>query len=212
MASLLLVDFENRHRLDISGLDESFDVVVFVGAGQKSPPLGQGPPRKPIRPKITFHRILGFGKNALDFHIAFHLGRVYETTRHTACYILSGDKGCDPLLLHLNSSGLSCRRINDIRELEPPAVVCQLCSSNALLEYNDGLWCPTCGRFVVDPHPRHTRHIRSRPLGYNWTSEPSHKLICAYCNQPQDMSDGIYDDGEWMCGSCVAGYASEYGA
>ena len=26
-------------------------------------------------------------------------------------------------------------------------------------------------------------------------------------NQQKDMSTGIYDDGEWMCGDCVSGYA-----
>jgi hypothetical protein len=30
---------------------------------------------------------------------------------------------------------------------------------------------------------------------------------CGWCNQQKDMSTVIYDDGEWMCGDCVAGYA-----
>lgn len=29
---------------------------------------------------------------------------------------------------------------------------------------------------------------------------------CSSCNQKTDMTGGIYDDGEWMCGGCIAGY------
>jgi hypothetical protein len=34
-----------------------------------------------------------------------------------------------------------------------------LCGSSALVAHDDGLWCSNCGRFVVDPDPRHTAHI-----------------------------------------------------
>ena len=32
--------------------------------------------------------------------------------------------------------------------------------------------------------------------------------VCGWCHQQKDMSTGIYDDGEWMCGDCVSGYAT----
>ena len=37
-------------------------------------------------------------------------------------------------------------------------------------------------------------HQRSLPVG-------------GWCYQQKDMFTGIYDDGEWMCGDCVSGYA-----
>ena len=30
--------------------------------------------------------------------------------------------------------------------------------------------------------------------------------FCSSCHQKADMAGGIYDDGEWMCGDCIAGY------
>jgi hypothetical protein len=30
--------------------------------------------------------------------------------------------------------------------------------------------------------------------------------FCSCCHQRKDMCDGIFDDGEWMCGVCVARY------
>lgn len=212
MDSLLLVDFENVHRLDTSGLDAAYRIVVFVGASQRPPTLGREPARRPSRPEIQFQSIQGFGKNALDFHIAFHLGRVFETARGTSCYVLSRDKGFDPLIRHLNGSGLSCRRIESVYELEPVVRACARCGNKALLDHNGGLWCALCGAFVVDPDPAHTAHILPRVSDGAARMRHSSALVCAYCNQQEDMGDGIYDDGEWMCGGCVAGYAREYSA
>lgn len=208
MKKLLLVDLENVHRLDTSGLDATFTVVVFVGAGQQAPKLGKLPPRKSTRPTVHYLGIDGYGRNALDFHIAFHLGRVYETARETPCFVLSKDKGFDPLIRHLNRSGLTCSRIDSIYELEPPVPSCTRCGNLSLLSHNDGLWCQLCGEFVVDPDPRHTAHLSTRRES-GWESMGSRRThVCGYCNRQEDMGDGIYDDGEWMCGQCIAGYAS----
>jgi hypothetical protein len=32
-------------------------------------------------------------------------------------------------------------------------------------------------------------------------------LECGWCHQKVEMGDGIYDDGEWMCGGCIARHA-----
>lgn len=58
--------------------------------------------------------------NALDFHIAFQLGRTFETAPETECIVLSQDKGYDPLLVHLNKKGLACRRILRLEALGEP--------------------------------------------------------------------------------------------
>jgi len=57
--------------------------------------------------------------NALDFHIACHLGRVLEKSPQVHCTVLSKDKGFDPLLRQLNKIGLKCQRINSLLELDP---------------------------------------------------------------------------------------------
>lgn len=32
---------------------------------------------------------------------------------------------------------------------------------------------------------------------------------CGWRQQRMDMGDGIYDDGEWMCGACVSSHIVE---
>ena len=133
---LLLVDLENKHKVDLSPLDESFRAIIFVGANQSPPKAAKKPATAHRFSRVDFLKISGAGKNALDFHIAFELGRTIETAPDTECFVLSGDKGFDPLLNHLNASGMSCRRVENIAELVPATVVplvahYQLCARSA---------------------------------------------------------------------------------
>lgn len=116
---LLLVDFENVQQLDLSRLDEHFRVLIFVGSVQKSIPIELVTSAQRLGERVEWQRVEGNGSNALDFHIACHLGRMLEKSPTTHCIVLSKDKGFDPLLKHLNKTGLKCKRINSLLELEP---------------------------------------------------------------------------------------------
>jgi hypothetical protein len=115
---LLLVDFENVQPTDLSGLDDDFNVVIFVGVSQKNVPLSLVTSAQKLGSRVEWQRVSGEGRNALDFFIACHLGRVLERAPGTECVVLSRDKGFDPLLRQLNANGLACRRITSRAELE----------------------------------------------------------------------------------------------
>jgi hypothetical protein len=116
---LLLVDFENVHQVDFARLDEGFEVVIFVGASQKSVPIELVANAQKLGSRIEWQRVDANGSNALDFFIACQLGRVLERSPQTHCIVLSKDKGFDPLLRHLNKVGLKCKRLNSLLELDP---------------------------------------------------------------------------------------------
>jgi len=116
---LLLVDFENVQQLDLSRLDDSFQIIVFVGANQKNIPIELVTSAQRFGERIKWQKVDGSGSNALDFFIAYQLGRVFETSPQLYCIVLSKDKGFDPLLQYLKKNGLTCRRINSLMELEP---------------------------------------------------------------------------------------------
>jgi hypothetical protein len=145
------VDYENVPRIDLSVLDESYTAVVFVGAGQNPPRASRNPTTVHRFRRVDFHKIAGSGKNALDFHIAFQLGRTFETSRDTVCIVVSRDKGFDPLLLHLNNNGLQCRRTEHFAELAPGTeadsgtIVCVRCKASRTIELHGGRWCINCG-------------------------------------------------------------------
>ncbi len=228
---LLLVDLENVHKIDLSLLDETYRAIIFVGAKQNPPRAATKKTTAHRFERVDFQKIEGTGKNALDFHIAFQLGRTIEAAPETECIVLSADKGFDSLLSHLNKSGLRCRRVNTMDELLPKAemlepaaedeapdpdrTVCPRCHKVSTIEHHGGRWCSNCGSFAVRPDPSRlpsatmgdTDKFRS-PLMERVEEESYRRSLpaCGWCNQQKDMSTGIYDDGEWMCGDCVAGY------
>lgn len=225
---LLLVDYENKQKVDLSSLDDSFRAIIFVGANQNPPKASRKPATAHRFSRVDFLKISGAGKNALDFHIAFELGRTFETAPDTQCFVLSGDKGFDPLLNHLNNCGMSCRRIESIAELGSvlgavPArvseAVCPLCKKASTVPHHGGHWCSNCGRFAVPADPKllpsrqpefqASQRWQPRPFSELLRAEQAHSdlPVCGWCHQRQDMTGGIYDNGEWMCGNCIASYA-----
>ena len=121
MEKLLLVDFENVQRFDLARLDNDVRIVIYVGASQKSVPIELVKRLQDLGGRVEWQKVEGNGSNALDFFIACHLGRVLERSPQIQCIVLSNDKGFDPLLRHLDRSGLKCRRINRIADLDPKA-------------------------------------------------------------------------------------------
>lgn len=120
-SKLLLVDYENVQQVRLAMLDEGYRVVVFVGASQRNIPLELVTDAQRLGSRVEWQKVAGEGRNALDFFIACHLGRVMERAPGTECIVLSKDKGFDPLLRQLNAAGLVCRRINSLQELRPAA-------------------------------------------------------------------------------------------
>lgn len=215
---LLLVDYENKHKVDLSPLDANFRAIIFVGANQHAPKASTKRDTGHKFSRVDFLKISGAGKNALDFHIAFELGRTFESAPATQCFVLSGDKGFDPLLRHLNAHGMDCRRVESVSELLTPSTTpaenpvlspCPHCKKASSIEHHGGRWCTNCGRFASPPDPA---LLPSNQRGYQEPDSQrqqsqAFRSMCGWCRQKTDMSGGIYDDGEWMCGGCITRYA-----
>ncbi len=220
---LVLVDYENIGKIDLSQLDVSYRAIIFVGARQNTPKDSRRPSTAHRFTRVDFHKIEGVGKNALDFHIAFQLGRTFETAPDTECIVLSKDKGFDPLLAYLNKNGLVCRRISALDELQPQAapelsvpvgspegVMCKRCGKASCVEHLGGQWCSDCGHFASPPDPG---LMPSQQPKYREKKKDTYAYeplmgTCGWCHQRTDMSGGIYDDGEWMCPACVSSYTN----
>lgn len=218
---LLLVDFENVQKVDLSLLDESYSAIIFVGAKQNIPKAARMPATAHRFQRVDFQKIEGTGKNALDFHIAYQLGRTFETAPESECFVLSRDKGFDPLLAHINKSGLKCRRISAIEELTisvanataATTVICSHCHRSSTIDHYGGKWCTNCGCFASKPDP--TQLPSNQPnasIARRSFDSPAKATFaitaeCGWCSYRGDMDGGIFDDGEWMCCACISRYA-----
>lgn len=107
---VVLVDFENVQKLDLARLPAHARIRIFVGAQQAKLPTALVLQAQALGLAIEWIRIDGNGPNALDFHIACHLGEGLARTPQAEFVIVSRDTGFDPLLRHLKVRGLHCRR------------------------------------------------------------------------------------------------------
>lgn len=62
-------------------------------------------------------KIGGNGPNALDFHIAFYIGRLAEKDPDAYFHIVSKDSGFDPLIKHLKERNIFAQREKDLAEI-----------------------------------------------------------------------------------------------
>jgi hypothetical protein len=116
---VVLVDFENVQKLDLARLLAQARTKIFVDQTQSKLPTALVQQAQALGSRLTWVAIDGNGRNALDFHIACHLGEGICKSPQAEFVILSNDKGFDPLVRHLVARGFKCRR--DGQALPAPA-------------------------------------------------------------------------------------------
>jgi len=112
----LLVDLENVMPGFISGLLENQIVLIFTGSKQDKIGRDLVVSTQPFGKQIQWIIISGNGKNAADFHIAYYIGSLSAKKDGSSFTILSKDTGFDPLLKHLVSQGIKCKRIDNLKQ------------------------------------------------------------------------------------------------
>ena len=112
---LVFVDFENVQPKDIVSLDGGqYQIKVFLGAHQAKIPLAMARALQALGTQAEYIQINGSGNNAVDFHIAYYIGRLAATMPGARFHIISRDTGFDPLLKHLVEQGVSCQRVTSL--------------------------------------------------------------------------------------------------
>lgn len=117
----VLIDYESIQPEQLAPLDaDHFRVTVFVGATQARLPFELAAAMQRLGSRAEYVKISGTGPNALDFHIAFYIGRLSAADPSTFFHVVSKDTGFDPLIQHLKSLKIFATRVADI--LDIPAV------------------------------------------------------------------------------------------
>lgn len=100
---VFLIDFENVQPDVLPALAlEDVLVLVFVGAQQSRLPFALVEAMQKLGNKAQYVKVSQSGKDALDMHIAFHLGRLCSEMPDAYFHIIAKDRDYDPLLLHIN--------------------------------------------------------------------------------------------------------------
>ncbi len=116
----VLIDFENVQPKNLELLTtHPFKVFVFVGASQTKVSFDLADSMQLLGNNARYIKIAGNGQNALDFHVAFYIGELAAKDKDAHFYIISKDKGFDPLIKHLKSRKISIQRVKDLAEIPP---------------------------------------------------------------------------------------------
>lgn len=123
----ILIDFENVKPTAaelklIRGA--GYRVRLFHGPHQNKFDAEMVKALQPLGVHLEYFQCERKGKNALDFHIAFYLGRMVQELETTAAppgksanfFIISKDSGFDILLGHVRALGYGAARVGSVRE------------------------------------------------------------------------------------------------
>lgn len=114
----VLIDYENVQPKSLAILNgHEFKVIIFVGANQAKIPFELASALQPLGSNAEYVKIGGSGPNALDFHIAFYIGKLAEKDPNAYFHIISKDTGFDPLIKHLKEMKIFAQREKELAEI-----------------------------------------------------------------------------------------------
>ena len=112
MRDYILIDFENVQPATVGGLTPgACGILLFLGEKQAKVSVELMQALQRFGEAVELIRIAGSGPNAVDFHIAYTIGRLAHAHPGSSFTIVSRDTGFDPLVRYATKSGIACRRI-----------------------------------------------------------------------------------------------------
>jgi hypothetical protein len=116
MKTAILVDLENVKTIDFNKVPSDAFIFIFTGENQNKIDFNMVFQAQKLGERVSWIKIKGNGKNAADFHIAFILGKYSAENPQTKYFIISRDKGFDPLIKYLLDNKIDCKRIESESE------------------------------------------------------------------------------------------------
>ena len=107
----VFVDFENVHQIDFSVMgSKPVHFTLLVGAKQPRMDVALVQQLLKHADSVELVCLTSSGQNALDFALAYYVGRSAVADPTGYFHIVSKDKGFDPLIEHLRSQRIRARR------------------------------------------------------------------------------------------------------
>jgi hypothetical protein len=149
----ILIDFENiqPEAKQLAALDENnCHIWLFLGKlQQKTLSIDLCEALCRFGKNVHFVRIAKTGKNALDFYLAYYLGKISEQDKDALICIFSRDTGFDVLVEHMES-GQHCRGIVRIATLADAAPLPQTEIATPAIQAADEAVVPTAIAATAD--------------------------------------------------------------
>ncbi len=136
----VLIDYENVQIKSLTLLsNEQFEVTIFLGVNNTKLSTEFVLSKEKLGSRAKYVRLEKAGENALDFHIAFYLGKVVAHDPNGFFHIISKDKGFDTLITHLKSIKILSARSESIEAMPcfmaPPKATKKVTNTKLLSEH-----------------------------------------------------------------------------
>ena len=114
----VFVDYENVQALDLTVIgNKCVTFTLLVGPHKKKLDVELVEQLFTHAASVEMVRVSASGRNALDFTLAYYLGRAVAADPAGFFHIISKDTGYDPMIVHLQSRHIRVRRHNDFSKL-----------------------------------------------------------------------------------------------
>jgi hypothetical protein len=114
----VFVDFENVHEVDHANIgSKAVHLTLLLGSRQTRLDVSLVEKLLEHAASVQLVRLGSGGRNALDFILAYYLGRAVVDDPAGCFHIVSRDAGYDPLIEHLRSKHIRAHRHNDFATL-----------------------------------------------------------------------------------------------
>jgi len=114
----ILVDFENVQKIDLAVIgSQAVTFTLLVGPRQTKLAVSLVERLLEHAAAVQLVRLASAGRNALDFTLAYYVGRAVAADPTGCFHIVSKDAGYDPLIEHLRSKHIHARRHTDFTTL-----------------------------------------------------------------------------------------------
>ena len=107
---VFFLDFENVQKVDLSLISGKTKIYLMSGKVQTKSAIEYATKIADSCSSIEIIKIKEPGPNALDFHIAYFLGRITFQAANKKYLIFSNDKGYDSLIRYLKDEGIKIER------------------------------------------------------------------------------------------------------
>lgn len=107
----VFVDFENVHEIDLTVIGgKAVSFTLLIGSRQTKLDISLVEKLLEHVASVQLVRLTSGGRNALDFALAYYIGRAVAADPAGFFHIVSKDTGYDPLIEHLRSKHIRVRR------------------------------------------------------------------------------------------------------
>ena len=114
----VFVDFENVHEIDLAIFgSKAVSFTLLLGSRQTKLDVSLVEKLLEHAASVQLVRLTSAGKNALDFTLAYYIGRAVAADPTGYFHIVSKDTGYDPVIEHLRSKHIRAHRHGDFATL-----------------------------------------------------------------------------------------------